>query len=81
MTWNPEPLEVAQSFAQHTRCLADFNISSRRFLECLKTKTTEELVAASDRENVAKFLWTPVIDGEFLLDPPTKASAPIKLIQ
>ena len=37
-----------------------------------KALSMEEVIEAMDKERVASFVWTPVIDKQFLLEAPTR---------
>jgi len=65
MAYNEDPADTAQSFARNTGCLSEWLISSRQFAKCVRALPVEEIVAASDKERVSQFNWSPTVDKEF----------------
>merc|ERR1719431_54479 len=72
MAYNAHPAETAQSFARNSGCLTEFLISTERFRDCVLALPVDEVVEASSKESVVQFNWSPVVDGEFLAEAPTR---------
>lgn len=71
MAYNSDPVETAHDFARNVGCLREFQQSHDQFLSCIQGAPLDDIIAASDREPIPAFSWTPVIDRKFLMEKPT----------
>ena len=72
MAWNENPSEGAKRLALRTGCGSQFQLGSEKFVECLRNPPVQEIIDAAAEESFADFVWSPVVDGVFLPEPPTR---------
>ena len=76
MAWNKNPSEGAKRLAIRTGCGSQFQLGSEKFVECLRKLPVQEIIDAAAEESFADFVWSPVVDGVFLPEPPTREYLP-----
>ena len=72
MAWNENPSEGAKRLAIRTGCGSQFQLDSEKFVACLRKLPVEAIVDAAAEESFADFVWSPVVDGIFLPEPPSR---------
>ena len=72
MAWNENPSEGAKRLALRTGCGSQFQLGSEKFAECVRNLPVQDIIDAAAEESFADFIWSPVVDGVFLPEPPTR---------
>ena len=72
MAWNENPSEGAKRLARRTGCGTQFQQGSVQFAECLRNLPVQDIIDAAAEESFVDFVWSPVVDGIFLPEPPSR---------